>query len=189
MKFRGILKDCVRTYEGAYIFTIETKQGNLVEEDINALKTAKNGLKIDMCEYRQHRSLNANAFSWKIQDEIAKKIGSSIDEVHLQMVMEYGVVETYSIIKEALPSAIRMFDYYKILGESEANGKTFVHIRAGVGTHLYDSKEMARFIDGVVYEAKQLGIQTETPEEIARMKSLWRDYEIQEQQTSKAGEE
>jgi hypothetical protein len=32
---------------------------------------------------------------------------------------------------------------------------------------------MSIFIDGVVSEAKELGIQTETPDEIARLKSLW----------------
>lgn len=181
MQFNGILKDCIKTFKGGFILTFETNQCNLSSEDINSLKMAKNGLKIDVREFRKARSINANNYSWHLQDEIAKKIGSSIDEVHLQMVMEYGVVETYSIIKEAVESACRMFDYYKVLGESEANGKTFVHIRAGIGTHLYDTKEMARFIDGVVYEAEQLGIQTETPEKIAEMKSLWGVYETKEQ--------
>jgi hypothetical protein len=32
---------------------------------------------------------------------------------------------------------------------------------------------MAKFIDGVVEEAKQLGIETKTPDEIAQLKSLW----------------
>jgi hypothetical protein len=32
---------------------------------------------------------------------------------------------------------------------------------------------MARLIDGTIQEAKQLGIETATPDEIARMKALW----------------
>ena len=35
-----------------------------------------------------------------------------------------------------------------------------------------DKAEMARLIDGTVEEAKQLGIETKTPQEIAEMMSL-----------------
>lgn len=45
------------------------------------------------------------------------------------------------------------------------------------GTSEYDTKEMSVFIDGVVSEAKELGIQTETPEEIERLKALWQTNE------------
>lgn len=177
MKFKGELRDCVKTFGGGFILTISTKQDNLPDETINALKSAKNGLKIDVTQWREPRSLNANAYSWKLQSEIAEVLGLGIDEVHERMVLEYGVTEVYSISKEALESATRTFEYFKVLGEGEVNGKIFVHVRAGLGTHLYDTKEMARFIDGVVQEAEQLGIQTETPDKIAEMKSLWREHE------------
>ena len=42
-------------------------------------------------------------------------------------------------------------------------------------SHLYDSKEMSDLIDGTVEEAKSLGIETATPEEIERMKLLWKN--------------
>jgi hypothetical protein len=32
---------------------------------------------------------------------------------------------------------------------------------------------MSRLIDGAVSEAKELGIETDTPEQIAKLKSLW----------------
>lgn len=40
-------------------------------------------------------------------------------------------------------------------------------------THTLDSKEMARLIDGAIYVAKGLGIDTDTPEQIARYKEEW----------------
>ena len=78
-----------------------------------------------------------------------------------------------SIQKVAFESAKRLFDYFQVLGESNANGKDFIHVKAGIGTHLYNTSEMAKFIDGVVAEAEQLGIETKTPDEIAQLKSLW----------------
>ena len=139
----------------------------------------ENGKTYD-CEIKQHRekrSKNANDYSWVLQDKIAKALNKGLDEVHEHMVLDYGVVETYSIKKEAFASAKRLFDYFKVIGESSVNGSEFVHVRAGVGTHLYDTKEMATFIDGIVQEAQQLGIETKTPNEIAELMSLWKQGE------------
>jgi len=124
--------------------------------------------------HREKRSKNANDYSWVVQDKISKVLNKRIDEVHNEMVLQYGVLEVYSIKKEAFESAKRLFDYFENLGESKLNGKEFVHIKAGLGTHTYNTKEMATFIDGVVQEAKDLGIETKTPDEIEKLKSLWR---------------
>lgn len=142
---------------------------------LDIFKDLDNG-KIYDCEIKQHRekrSKNANDYSWVLQDKIAKALNKSIDEVHNQLVLDYGVIETYSIKKEAFESAKRLFDYFKVLGKSSVNGSEFVHIRVGLGTHLYDTKEMATFINGVVQEAENLGIETKTPQEIAELLSLW----------------
>ena len=124
-------------------------------------------------QHREKRSKNANDYSWVLQSQIAKAVNKSLDEVHEQMVLDYGVTETYSIKKCAFESAKRVFDYFKVLGESQANGIDFIHVRVGIGTHLYDTKEMSDFINGVVQEAENLGIETKTPNEIAEMLSLW----------------
>ena len=123
--------------------------------------------------HREKRSKNANDYSWKLQTEIAKVLNRKIDDIHNEMVLQYGVVEVYSIKKVAFESAKRAFDYFEVLGESKANGTDFVHCKVGLGTHTYDTKEMARFIDGVVQEAKDLGIETMTPRELAQLKTNW----------------
>ena len=137
--------------------------------------------KIYDCEIKQHRekrSKNANDYSWVLQDKIAKETGRSLSDIHKQMVLDYGVIETYSIKKQAFDSAKRMFDYYEVLGESSVKGVEFVHVKAALGTHLYNTKEMSTFIDGVIQEAQQLGIETKTPEEIAKLISLWKEGEM-----------
>lgn len=143
------------------------------------LKDLEQGKTFD-CEIKQHRekrSKNANDYSWVLQNKIAKALSRSLDDIHEQLVLDYGVVETYSIKKEAFESASRLFDYFKVLGESQVNGKVFIHIKTGIGTHLYDTKEMATFIDGVIQEAQNLGIETKTPAEIADLLSLWEQGE------------
>ena len=41
------------------------------------------------------------------------------------------------------------------------------------GSHTYDTKEMSILIDGTVADAKELGIETMTPMELAEMKERW----------------
>ena len=41
------------------------------------------------------------------------------------------------------------------------------------GSHTYDTKEMSRLIDGAVFEAQALGIETLPPDELERMKQQW----------------
>jgi hypothetical protein len=41
------------------------------------------------------------------------------------------------------------------------------------GSHTYDTKEMSLLIDGTVADAKELGIETATPDEIRQMKERW----------------
>ena len=142
---------------------------------IELMQDLSSGIAYD-CEIKRHRekrSLNANNYSWQLQTEIAKATNRSLTDIHNQMVLDYGVVEVYSILKPAFDSAKRMFDYFEVLGEGVVNGKEFVHVKAGIGTHNYDSKEMSRFIDGVIQEAKNLGIETMTPNELARLKAIW----------------
>ena len=124
-------------------------------------------------QHREKRSINANNYSWALQDQISKILGLSIDEVHTQMVLEYGVLETISVIEEAWESVKRIFDYCKEMGRSTLNGKTFVHARVGVGTHLYNTKEMSCFLNGVVQEAKNLGIQTLEDKQLEEMINRW----------------
>ena len=59
------------------------------------------------------------------------------------------------------------------LGEVTVNGQTGHQLQVYYGSSTFDSKEMSGFIDGIVSESKELGIQTMTPAEIERIKAAW----------------
>ena len=46
-------------------------------------------------------------------------------------------------------------------------------IRAYYGSSTYNTKQMSRLIDWVIEECKEQGIETMTPEELARLKEDW----------------
>lgn len=128
-------------------------------------------LTIEIKPYREKRSLNANAYAWKLIGEIADIVRASKEEVYLEMLKRYGQSEIFSVLSH-IPFG-EYVKYFEQAGESTLNGKQFTHYKVYKGSSEFDSREMSILIDGIVSEAKNLGIVTETPNEIARLKAMW----------------
>ena len=126
-------------------------------------------------KHRSLRSLDANAYAWVLINKIAEAVTPPMDkqEVYLLMLRRYGQGGQVSIQTSQFDSVIREFDYHKVIGTGMANGKEFTHADVLVGSSKYDTREMAVLIDGIIQEARGLGIDTDTPEQIARFKERW----------------
>lgn len=126
-------------------------------------------VKID--KHREKRSLNANAYLWKLVTEIGNVLNKSKEEVYLQMLIDYGQSEMVSILSEI--DVKGYFKYYKLAGTSLLNGKEFNHYKIYKGSSEYDTKEMSILLEGVVQEAKNLGIKTKDDIELERLIKEW----------------
>lgn len=154
-------------------------------EYISLLDEGEYSLTID--KKKKARSIRANNYSWALTDKLSEKllvqgVKLSKDEAHAEMIFRYGQP---LLDKNGMPVIIStcqdikitdFYDYAEFIGESELKDKTFKHYKIYVGSHLYSSEEMSKFIAGIVLECKEQGIETETEEEIARMISLM-EYE------------
>lgn len=129
--------------------------------DITQLKEILSSGKLIECELKQQRkarSLDANACLWAILTQIGNVIRSSKDEVYLTMLERYGVF-THVIVKpEAVERIKQEWRTVRELGEVTVNGKTGVQLQCYYGSHTYDTKEFSILLDGVISEAKELGI-------------------------------
>lgn len=126
-------------------------------------------VKID--KHREKRSLNANAYLWKLVTEIGNVLNKSKEEVYLQMLIDYGQSEMVSILSEI--DVKGYFKYYKLAGTSILNGKEFNHYKIYKGSSEYDTKEMSILLNGAVEEAKNLGIKTKDDIELERLLEEW----------------
>ena len=126
-------------------------------------------VKID--KHREKRSLNANAYLWKLVTEIGNILNKSKEEVYLQMLIDNGQSEMVSILSEIEVKGY--FKYYKLAGTSILNGKEFNHYKIYKGSSEYDTKEMSILLNGVVQEAKNLGIKTKDDIELERLVEEW----------------
>lgn len=122
--------------------------------------------------HREKRSQNANAYAWALIGKIADALRTDKDAVYLQMLERYGQSEIVTV-REDVPWQ-RIFKYAEQIGKGVVKGRAFTHVRVYRGSSEYDSREMAVLIDGIIDEAKGLGIETLPPEEVARMKERWK---------------
>ncbi len=151
-------------------FEIDTEPENL-----NSLT----GKVIDLTAgtHRNRRSLDANAYFHVLITKIANVNGISAAHAKNMMIARYGVPE---ILENGTQLYYKTNAPWEYMRESETihcvpvryeGTATFYRIMRG--THTYDSKEMSDLINGTVMEAKELGIETETPDEIERMIQQW----------------
>lgn len=122
-------------------------------------------------EYKEKRSLNANAYAWCLLTKIADVVRADKEEVYLTMLKRYGQSELVSVLSDI--NVEGFFKYYEVAGTSMLNGKEFTHYKVFKGSSEYDTREMSILIDGIVSEAKLLDIETLPPHEIQRLKDLW----------------
>ena len=139
-------------------------------------------------EYHEKRSLNANSYYWVLVDQIAKKMNLPPENVHRQLMTDYGTwlhddngSPIWVIFPEnkPLPNDGYYFDTKAQVAVKGANsgeemGRAYIVIK---GSHEYNSKEMYELIQGAVQEAKQLDIETKTPAEIQQMVNEMKERE------------
>ena len=169
MKFKSKLSNIVRNFNGEYQ-VIFTAPRNVLEELANF---KDQDLQIEVDKWREKRSLNANAYCWKLITEIADKTKTDKWSVYKQLLVRYSNSYEYLIVKpQAIKSLEKVFRVIKNVGEGQIKGNKAIQIQGYYGSSTFNTKEMSVFIDGVVSEAKELGIETETKEEIERLLKL-----------------
>mgnify|MGYP004469322175 CR=1 FL=1 len=171
---KGKLIDFSIGYNRKQRITIEIDSD--FREGYETLKDAE--LEIAIKKWRKKRSNDANSYFHVIVNAIAEARGLSDDEVKRKLVVDYGVLardEDGQIIGFKLPSGVNVdciYPYTRLYKQVEENGKQFNCYLVYKRSSEMDTKEMARLIDGAIWEAKELGIDTDTPEERAR----WNSY-------------
>ena len=142
-------------------------------------------LDIEIKQHREKRSKNANAYFHVLVNKIAGELNEPDEAVKTRLVIEYGTIardEDGMVIGFKLPATVnvsKIYPYTRRFDQRAEDGKLFNCYLVLKATHDMDTKEMARLIDGAIEEAKELGIETDTPETLARYQEEWRRYEQQ----------
>lgn len=163
--------DCKRIRQ-----TVEKAEKSRETGDI-AVKTA---LELKLSKWREKRSNDANSYCWQLLEKIAEAMSVNgqvftATDIYRETIRQCGVWRDVKISNDATNTLRYSWGLQGIgyLSEMVEKGETFSTVRLYYGSSRYNSKQMSRLIDYIVYDAKELGIETATPNEIAELKSLW----------------
>lgn len=137
---------------------------------INWLSTiAEQDKEYQIAAYHPKRSLAANNYAWVLITRIAEAMTppQSKEAVYLEMLKRYGQSEFISVV-----SGIDIHGYFKYFeeyGKGHVDGREFTHYKIYKGSSEFDAREMNVLLEGIIQEAKELGIETITPQEKERM--------------------
>ena len=169
-KFKALFERSVKDHNGAIIVSFITSDSNAVQELHNL--QADCFVDVQVTKHRKKRSLDANAYFHVLVSRIAEVQGLGLDEVKKTLVEEYGTVAFVARIP-ADADLSSIYKYSKLIGESKGTKNPCNDWYIFKPTHELNTAEMSRLIDNTVTEAKALGIETRTPNELADMMSLW----------------
>ena len=183
MEIRGKLHSITRdAMNGAQYLSLEIESippgiGSLQEKDLD----------IELKQHREKRSLNANAYYWKIVEKISALLGASRAFVHNMLLRDYGTLEVVGghNVPTWLPDnpetdlLVLESEEYHLLPTSRSkliDGEMFreyLHIK---GSRRYDTLEMSTLINGAVSEAQSMDIETLPPEDLERMMRIYEEH-------------
>ena len=138
-------------------------------------------LDVEIKQHRKKRSLSANAYCWVLVDKIAARSGVDKASVYRETIRNIGGVSDIVCCQDRAVEALRSGWQAHGVGwitetmPSKLEGCTNVILYYGSST--YYTAQMSRLIDLLVMEAKELGIETATPQELDRLREEWAKHQ------------
>jgi len=157
---------------------LETEIG---AESVAPLRRFLEGLKgrdvaAELKVWRKKRSLDANSYAWKLLSLIADELTLSDcvytkNDMYIEMLKRYGQGGEVKVRPGDSNNILREFGYFE--KHEKLWNEDAQYYRVWVGSSKYDTREMSIFIQGIIAEAKQLGIETMPPRDLERMMNQW----------------
>jgi hypothetical protein len=149
---------------------------------------------LELHQEKKKRSLDSNAYFHVLVGKLAQAQTPPISKARCKnmLIADYGQEEYIDgqivVLKSNLPPEKMCNVEYlhtSCVKIAEENGKEVYFYKVYRGTHTYDTKEMAKLIDGTIQECKNVGIETATPKQIEEMQRLWEQHYLNKKENNK----
>lgn len=130
---------------------------------------------VEIKEHREKRSLNANNYMWQLIGELSQAMSIPPVELYCGYIKDIGIYKDIALPSDSYKTVIHAWERQGIgwLTDIVDEYGDFVTVRFYYGSSSYNTKQMSVLIDNVVQDCIALDIETKTPDEIARLVSLW----------------
>lgn len=150
---------------------IPTQYKNAVQAILSGFKA---GNEYEFNPYKAKRSLKANAYFWKLADELATVLNTTKENIYKQAIYHVGRYQILEAKDEETAKSFCKKWCMNGLGWYAYQDKVMPKtIYMYYGSSVYNSSEMARVIDFVQDACKQQGIEVRPKEEVEAMLKEW----------------
>lgn len=134
---------------------------------------------VEIKQHRKKRSLDANAYAWELLGKLAPAMSTcetvfTPEELYREAIQDIGGnYEIMPVRNDALNRWVQIWTsrglgwVCEVMGPSKFEGYT--NTRCFYGSSVYDTAQMSRLIARIVEDCKAAGVETMTPEELARL--------------------
>ncbi len=179
MKFNFTVAKWLIDHEGTWLtLKVPDHLKDQVQEFILGIQNESKTYTCDIKPCRKKRSLDANGYMWVILRAMSEKLMTTDKEIYREMIRRVGQADILPVRDDAIEVFTRRWEAtgegYQVdnLGPCK-NTEGYSNLRCYYGSSVYDSREFSVLLDEIITEAKELGIETATPEEIERMKQQY----------------
>lgn len=150
---------------------------DLEDYRILTIKIPKN---VSIKEVRSKRSRNANNYFWELLQQLCENLHIDTIGEYKRRVKQLGIFRTWEVEATNVNTFKIMWQdkgigwFIDIVDTFYKDEKEYKVIHAYYGSSSYNSKQMAMLIDDLVDDCKELGIETKTPEELAKLENYER---------------
>ena len=146
------------------------------------VKHPKTKLKLDIKKVKKSRTLDQNAFMWKLLHIYASEINGDrfskydVEELYVRQLKKYSTPQQLLILQSATDEFVRKLEprWYRIKGYTQGkDNKPYVYLEVYPGSSKFDTKEMTVLIDGILDDMQANGIDTS---EVIKMTKEWKQY-------------
>ena len=135
-------------------------------------------LRLKLTEWREKRSLSANAYAWVLLGRLSAALHLPPEEIYRRLIPDVG--DNYTAVTVDLRGLEKLRETWsdngkgwlvEVLGAGAKTGT--VDVALYYGSSAYDTSQMARLIDLIIDECRENGIEYLPPEQLAAMLEAW----------------
>lgn len=179
------IKDFIARMEAAKhdsVIRSRVQMPNYVKESIRSLvkSICDKDVDVSIALHKESKTDQQRKYFWTLVKELRSvmKNGQTENDVYLHLLRIYGTSDFISLPSDQVHLARACYRIVEVQNKKEFVNKeneciTVCTLRCWKGLSEYDTNEACMLIDGAVEECKSLGIPTDTPDEIRKMKELW----------------
>lgn len=168
----------VQEYRSGARISFAIPADQLTAAKLLADELREGAISLECKQWRNKRSLDANAYLWVLIDKIAQKTRQKPVDVYRHAIKEIPGNSTLVCVQDKAKDVLQQQWQAKGLGwqteelKSKIEGCT--NIVLYYGSSVYNTTQMSLLIDNICEDARDLGIDTLTPYELEGMKNAWK---------------